>query len=126
MKARVIQNIFALFILAGTLIFGFLPRSDLFPIKVEVYIQGDALTYRELNSDFEEGIRALDITVDNSFTASAFSGELLLTPGEHLLFFLYKYKGEILDSKELALEPSQKSAVRIDLNRTSILRVAVK
>ncbi|MGB9834870.1 MAG: hypothetical protein ACPLPW_07905 [bacterium] len=126
MRARAFQNIFALFILAGALVFGFLPRSDLYPIKVDIYIQGDTFTFREIESDFEEGVRALDIVVDNSFSASAFYGDLLLTPGQHYLVFHYKYRGELLDSRDLNLEPSGHSAIRVDLNRTSILNVEAK
>lgn len=126
MRARAFQNIFALFILAGALIFGFLPRSDLYPVKVDVYIQGDTLTYRAVEGEFEEGTRALDVIVDNKFSASAFSGDLLLTAGEHRLTFDYKYQGKLLDSKDITIVPSQKSAIRVDLNRSSILKVGLE
>jgi len=126
MRTRAFENVIALFILAGALIFGFLPRSDLYPVKVDVYIQGDTPTYNAIEGEFEEGTRALEVIVDNKFSASVFSGDLLLTPGEHLLTFDYRYQGTLLDSKEITIEPSRTSAIRVDLNRSNILKVGVE
>jgi len=126
MRARVAQNILALFILGSALAFGFLPGSDLYPVMVEIYVQGDNVTWSQINSDFQEGTRALDVVVDNRFTASSFPGDLILTPGEHFLVFLYKYQGEVLDRADLTLESSRSAGIRVDLDRTSILKVGLE
>ncbi|MCR4428128.1 MAG: hypothetical protein NUV68_02120 [Caldiserica bacterium] len=126
MRTKALQNIIALLILGGSLIFGFLPRSDLFPVKVDIYIQGDTLTFREIEQDFQEGVRDLKIVVDNNLSASAFFGDLLLTEGEHQLVFHYFFKGELLDSKDILFEPSRFSSIRVNVNRTRILNLEAK
>lgn len=126
MRTKALQNIIALLILGGSLIFGFLPRSDLFPVKVDIYIQGDTLTFREIEQDFQEGVRDLKIVVDNNLSASAFFGDLLLTRGEHKLVFNYFFKGELLDSKDILFEPSRYSSIRVNVNRTRILNLEAK
>lgn len=126
MRTRALQNIIALLILGGSLIFGFLPRTDLFPIKINVYIQGDTFTFKQIEQEFQEGVRDLQIVVDNYLSASAFFGDLLLTQGKHQLVFNYLFNGNLLDSKDLLFEPSGYSSIRVEVNRIRILNLEAK
>ncbi len=126
MKTRAIQNIIALLILGGSLIFGFLPRTDLFPIKIEIFIQGDAFTFREIEQEFQEGVRDLKIIVDKNVSASAFFGDLLLTKGEHQLVFNYLFNGNLLDVKDFLFDPSRYTSIRVNVNRTRIINLEAK